>query len=230
MRYVERIIVVVLLGIVGVSLLFSRQDGKKQEGTVMKLPSPRLESPISLEMTLHGRRSVREFSRASLTLDQVSQLLWAAQGITSNDGFRTSPSAGALYPLEAYLVVGNVRNLSPGLYRYRPATHDLELKAGGDLRAALADASLGQEAVRDAAAVLVLTAVPERTKVKYGVRGERYVDFEVGHAAQNVLLQAVALDLGAVPVGAFDDAKVQQLLDLSKAEHPRYLIPLGHSL
>ena len=193
----------------------------------MKLPAPRYESGISVEKALHERRSVREYTKEPLTLDQVSQLLWSAQGITHPDGLRTSPSAGALYPLEAYLVAGDVRGISPGLYHYRPATHDLEPRSEHDLREALSRAALQQEAVRDAGGVLVLTVVHERITGKYGQRGERYADFEIGHAAQNVLLQAVALGLGAVPVGAFDDASVQKILGLPASEHPRYLIPIG---
>jgi SagB-type dehydrogenase family enzyme len=217
-----------VLGTVAVSIVFCQQESQKPEGTAMKLPAPRLESPVSLEKALHDRRSLREFSQDPLMLDQVSQLLWSAQGITHPDGFRAAPSAGALYPLEVYLVAGNVRNLSAGLYHYRPATHDLERSAGGDFREALSQSALGQESVRGAAAVLVLTAVYERTTGKYGERGERYVNFEIGHAAQNILLQAVALGLGGVPVGSFDDASVQQLLSLPHEEHPRYLIPIGN--
>jgi SagB-type dehydrogenase family enzyme len=193
----------------------------------MKLPAPRYESGTSVEKALQERRSVRVYRNEPLTLDQVAQLLWSAQGITHPDGLRTSPSAGALYPLEAYVVAGNVRGLPPGLYHYRPAAHDLERRSENDLRVALCRAASQQEAVRDAGGVLILTVVHERITGKYGERGERYADFEIGHAAQNVLLQAVALGLGAVLVGAFDDASVQKLLDLPEAEHPRYLIPIG---
>jgi SagB-type dehydrogenase family enzyme len=193
----------------------------------MKLPSPQYDGGTSVEKALRERRSVREFSRDSLTLEQVSQLLWAAQGATHGDGYRTCPSAGALYPLELYIVSGSVRNLPPGLYHYRPLTHDVERTVEGDLRGELSKAAMGQEAVRNAAAVLVLTAVSGRTTAKYGRRGERYVDFEVGHAAQNILLQAAALDLGAVPVGAFQDSTCKSVLNLPASEEPKYLLPVG---
>jgi len=222
--FVAQLLLVLVLFDEGSSQISKRQA----EEPAMKLPAPRYESGISVEKALHERRSVREYTKEPLTLDQVSQLLWSAQGITHPDGLRTSPSAGALYPLEAYLVAGNVRGLSPGLYHYRPATHDLERWSENDLREGLFRAASQQEAVRDAGAVLVLTVIHERITGKYGERGERYADFEIGHAAQNVLLQAVALGLGAVPVGAFNDASVQKLLGLPEAEFPRYLIPVGN--
>jgi len=193
----------------------------------IELPLPRKDAGVSIEQALLKRRSTREFRPGALTLPEVSQLLWAAQGITSLEGFRTAPSAGALYPLELFLVVGVVESLSAGVYRYVPRDHRLELVAKGDLRAPLSSAALGQECVKAGAAVLVFAAVYERTKVKYGERGIRYVHMEVGHAAQNVALQAAAMDLGAVTVGAFDDAAVGKLLSMEKSEHPLYLLPLG---
>ena len=194
---------------------------------IISLPVPRLNSAISLEHALHERRSVREFGKDALTQDEVSQLLWAAQGITSPDGLRAAPSAGALYPLELYLVAGTVSGLDPGVYKYAPAGHLLMKTISGDQRRKLAAAAHGQDAVADAAVVLVFTAVERRTTRKYGSRGVRYMHIEVGHASQNVFLQATALGLGAVVVGAFEDDAVAELLHLPAGEAPLYLMPLG---
>lgn len=191
------------------------------------LPAPRLDGGVSLEHALAERRSVREFERGALTLAQVAQLLWAAQGVTHRDGARTAPSAGALYPLELYLAAGEVRDLAAGLYRYVPGKHQLEPVVAVDLRPGLCAAALEQECVAKGAVVFVFTAVERRTTRKYGPRGVRYVHIEVGHAAQNLVLQATALGLGSVTVGAFDDAAVARLLDLPRGETPLYLVPVG---
>lgn len=193
----------------------------------MDLPAPRKDSAYSLERSLSERRSVREFSEAALTLVEVSQLLWAAQGVTGTGGLRTAPSAGALYPLAVYLVVGNVRDMAAGVYKYEPLKHQLAQIATQDEREHLASAASDQEWVAGGAVVLVLTGVERRTTGKYGERGVRYVHMEAGHAAQNVLLQAVALGLGGAVVGAFDDERVRKVLSLPKGEQPLYLVPLG---
>lgn len=193
----------------------------------ISLPAPRLDSHFSVERALHERRSVREFRKAAVTQPEISQLLWAGQGVTSRDGLRTAPSAGALYPLELYLVAGNVQNLDPGIYQYVPAGHKLIRMASGDRRRELAAAALGQDCVANAAAVLVFIAVERRTTRKYGSRGMRYIHIEVGHAAQNVFLEAAALGLGAAVVGAFDDEKTGELLSLPEGEAPLYLMPIG---
>lgn len=198
-----------------------------RSGGMISLPSPRQDSDFSIERALRERRSVREFGKTTLTQDEVSQLLWAAQGITSRDGMRTAPSAGALYPLELYLVAGMVRDLDPGVYKYMSGGHKLVKIIAGDQRHKLASAAHGQDCVADAAAVLVVTAVEQRTTGKYGSRGGRYVHIETGHAAQNVFLQAAALGLGAVVVGAFEDDRVGELLHLPEGEAPLYLMSLG---
>ena len=194
---------------------------------VVALPSPRLDSGFAVEHALAERRSVREFGSRALALGELAQLLWAAQGITHRDGLRTAPSAGALYPLELYVVAGNVRDLVPGVYQYLPGRHVLKQLAAGDVRGQLCAAALAHECVAAGAAVVVFTAVERRTTRKYGERGVRYVHIEVGHAAQNLALQAAALGLGSVTVGAFDDAAVARLLKLPKGEAPLYLMPVG---
>jgi SagB-type dehydrogenase family enzyme len=186
------------------------------------LSKPRLKGELSLEETLAQRRSVRSFAEEDLTLEEISQLLWAAQGTTSAWGGRTAPSAGALYPLEVYVATAN------GLYRYVPHGHKVIIESQDDLRLKLWEVALEQDAIREAPAVFVITAVTERTAGKYGDRAERYVKLEAGHACQNILLQAVALDLGAVPIGAFYDDQVQAVLSLPPDHEPLYLIPVGH--
>jgi len=199
------------------------------EGETIKLPEPVFDSGVSLEQSLRERRSVRDYSGQPLTLGELSQLLWAAQGITSPAGARTAPSAGALYPLEVYVVVGDVRELSPGVYHYIPEGHELSQTLDGDRRDDLAHAALGQDWVAEAAAVFLLAAVYERTTDKYGDRGIRYVHLEAGHAAQNLCLEAVALGLGAVTVGAFDDGQVASIVGLPEDEKPLYIIPAGRA-
>lgn len=193
----------------------------------IKLPEPQFSSDISLEESLQGRRSVREYSGDALSLAEVSHLLWAGQGITSEAGGRTAPSAGGLYPLELYLVAGSVDGLSPGVYRYKPQSHELTAVKQQDVRKELAEAAVSQEWVEKGAVVVAITAIYERTTVKYGDRGIRYVHLEAGHAAQNICLEAAALDLGAVTVGAFFDDRVRDILGASSDETPLYLIPVG---
>jgi len=195
--------------------------------TEVKLPEPRHDSGVSIEETLLKRRSVRDYTGEPLTLQEVSQLLWAAQGTTDPRGFRTAPSAGATYPLKAYLVVGDVENLAEGVYRYESAEHKLVKVLDGDWRAQLAGAALGQSPVKEGAVSIVFTAIYERTTPRYGDRGIRYVHIEVGHAAQNVYLQAVALGLGTVVIGAFRDDQVGEILKLPQNEQPLYIMPVG---
>ena len=186
------------------------------------LPPPRTDGPRSLERSLAERRSVRAFTADTLDLGTTGQLLWAAQGITGASESRTAPSAGALFPLEIYALT------AAGIAHYEPATHSLLRTQAGDVRPELAAAAHDQECVRDAPLVIVVTAVYARLAVKYGEsRGPRYVHLEAGHAAQNVLLQAVALGLGAVPVGAFDDRRAQSILRLPADHEPLYLLCVG---
>jgi SagB-type dehydrogenase family enzyme len=176
---------------------------------------------MSVEEALRRRRSVREFDGTSLTDAQLGQLLWSAQGI-SGDGLRTAPSAGALYPLEVYVATAS------GLGHYEPVAHRLTLRADRDLRADMRRAALDQAPIGEAPAVFVIAAVFERTERKYGrERSARYVAMEAGHAAENLLLEAVALGLGGVPVGAFDDERLASVLGLPAGERPLYLIPVG---
>ncbi|CCF82559.1 conserved exported hypothetical protein [Nitrolancea hollandica Lb] len=191
-------------------------------GEQVTLPPPSQNGGMSLTEALARRRSVRAFSAQPLTDQQLSQLLWAVQGITDGEGHRTAPSAGALYPLEVYLATAT------GVYHYEPHARQLSRLLGRDTRAALYQAALRQEAIREAPVVFVITAVYARTEERYGVeRGTRYIHLEAGHAAQNVLLQATALGLGAVPIGSFSDSEIQTALTLPEDRAPLYLIPVG---
>ena len=191
------------------------------------LPDPVKDGTFSVEAALQARRSVRSYADQPLALKDVGQLLWAAQGTTSEHGFRTAPSAGALYPLELFIVVGNVIDLSAGVYRYLPHTHTLQRTAQGDLRDELSRAALSQRSLARAPMVIVISAVYERTTVKYHDRGMRYVLMEAGHAAQNIYLQSVPLEIGTVVIGAFRDQRVQSILKCQPNERPLYLMPIG---
>jgi SagB-type dehydrogenase family enzyme len=194
------------------------------ENMIIKLPAPATDSSFSVERAINERMSIRTYKDTPLTLKEVSQLLWAGQGIVAS-GRRASPSAGATYPLEIFLAAGKVDGLKPGLYRYKNKEHSLELVKEGDLRPALSTAALGQDTVLKAPATIVVTAVFERTRARYGARTERYVHMEAGHVGENIMLQATALGLGTVPVGAFNDGEVKKLLGIEEA--PLYLFPVG---
>jgi SagB-type dehydrogenase family enzyme len=206
--------------IVTMTVLNTRAAGQ----AVTPLPHPRERGTMSLEETLARRRSVRDLTSTGITSAELGQLCWAAQGVTASSGLRTAPSAGALYPLELYVVTAD------GVLHYRPGSHGTAPQRAGDLRKALQQAAGGQAAIGQAPVVFVLVAVYERTAVKYGEgRARRYAQLEAGHAAQNLLLQTVALGLGAVPIGAFDDRQVQAVLGLPAEQEPLYLIPVGHA-
>ena len=214
-----RILSVVLVGVIlvlGVQLV---------EAADVKLPEARRSSDTSVEGALGDRRSVRSYQDESLTLDELGQILWAAQGITSAWGGRTAPSAGALYPLEVFAVVGDVAGVPPGVYHYVPREHGIDLHLEGDWRFELAVAAQGQLWMADAPMMLVVAADFDRTARRYGARAERYVYIEVGHVCQNVYLQAGALELGTVIVGAFADEAVRICLDI--AEDPLAIMPVG---
>lgn len=196
---------------------------------MIKLPEPIFDSKVSVEAALRARKSIRSYQGEDLTLAEVSQLLWAAQGITRKNGMRTAPSAGALYPLEVYLVVGQIEQLPVGIYKYRIQRHELVQISDEEKRQDLAAAGYGQSCIERGAINIVIAAVYKRTASKYGVRAERYVHMEVGHAAQNIYLQAIALELGTVVVGAFDDSRVKKTLLMDADEFPLYIMPVGRA-
>ena len=197
----------------------------------MELPQPRLEGDVSLEKAVKKRRTVRSFARDPLGLEQLSQLLWAAQGITEDKGFkRAAPSGGALYPMDIYAVVGEggVQSLQAGVYHYEPGGHAVVRLTDEDLRAAPASAALGQMWMAGAPLNLVITAEYVRICGKYGDRGIRYAVMEAGHVAQNIFLQAEAYGLGAGIVGAFRDHEVAEVLKLPRSHEPLLIIPVGY--
>lgn len=192
---------------------------------IINLPQPDFKGKISVEEALKIRRSVRSYKNVPLTLKELSQILWATDGKTADWGGRTAPSAGATYPLEIYVAVGNVEGLKPGLYYYEIDTHSLKLVKEGDLRSQLSSAALNQSSVKTAPIVIIISGIFERTTGRYGKRGERYVYMEVGHCGQNIHLQAEALGLGTVMIGAFDDERVKKVLGIK--EDVFYLCPVG---
>ncbi len=201
-----------------------------REGASVPLPQPRMKSGMSIEEAIQSRRSVRTFRNEALTLADVSQILWAAQGVTGTQGereYRAAPSAGALFGLETYLVAAGVEGLEPGVYRYQTKGHELVLLRKGDIRRELSASALGQASVREAAVTIVFAGVYARVAKRYGERARRYTIMEAGHASQNVYLQAEALGLGTVAVGAFSDEDMKRILNLPENEDPLYLMPIG---
>jgi len=198
---------------------------KENQKKLEKLPEPRKKGALSLEECIQKRRSKRSFDSKELTREEISQLLWSLQGITDKTrGFRAAPSAGALYPLEIYAVK------SEGFYHYTPHDHTLKRLSKKDLREPLTKAALGQRYIAQAPFTIVICAVYERICSRYGERGVMYTHIETGHAAQNLLLQAVALNLGSVPIGAFREAEVTKALSLPEAHKPVYILPVGQPL
>lgn len=192
-------------------------------GDVINLPAPKSRGKVTVEEAVQGRRSYREFHPNELNQEQISQLLWSGQGITDNDfDLRAAPSAGALFPLQLLL------SKKDGLYRYVPQGHKLLKMSGEDKRPSLVRAALGQKFLGDAPCVVVITALFDKSRSKYGMRGDRYAFMEAGHAAENICLQAVALGLGSVVVGSFWDNAIAAALELPAGETPVYMIPVGY--
>ncbi len=224
----SKIAAIIVIGLAGI--LMTGQKGAAMDtsaGETIKLPEPEYDSATSIEHAFLNRRSERSYAERPLALGEISQLLWAAQGITGRHGFRTAPSAGALYPLEVFLAAGEVQGLDSGIYKYIPEVHALKQKVAGDKREKLWAEGLRQPAIKRAPAVFVFTAVFERTMKKYGPRGRQYALMEAGHAAQNLCLQTVGMDMAAVPIGAFDETGVVNVLELDRDTTPLYLLPVG---
>lgn len=193
------------------------------------LPKVRKKSDVSLELAIQGRRSIRSYKDSALNLGQLSQLLWSAQGVTKR-GYRAIPSAGATYPLELFIVLAQngVEGLPEGVYHYHSESHSLSLIINGDFRNHLCSACLWQEFIKEAPSSIVIVADYSRTTRRYGSRGKRYVLMEAGHAGQNISLQAVAMGLATVMVGAFRDEEVSNVIKLSSNYEPLYVIPVGY--
>ena len=193
----------------------------------MKLQEPRFKGTISVEEAIRHRRTVRSFKSKSLSLDQLSQLLWSAYGMT--EGFRrTVPSAGALYPMDVYVVLGAVEDMDKGVYHYIPEAHEISLISKGDFREEIAKASLSQMWMAEAPISFIITVEYQRITIKYGERGIRYAIMEAGHIAQNLFLQSEALGLGAGIVGAFHDEKIIKITGIPQSHSPLLIMPVGH--
>lgn len=199
-------------------------QAQTKAGERIALPAAAREGGMPLQEALAKRRSIRDFVDKPIGDRELGQLLWAAQGANRPDGHRTAPSANALYPLELYVATAK------GFFHYDPREHQLERRAEGDLRPAIAKAARGQKHVPVSTALFVFTAVFERMEKRYAQqpqRGSNFVYVEAGHAAQNLLLQVVALNLGAVPMGGFDEGQLQEALSLPKDHKPIYMVAVG---
>ena len=198
--------------------------------TAIYLPPPSQKGSMTLEEAVARRRSIRDFTSESISQLQLSQILWSAQGITDISWkSRAVPSAGATYPLEIFIVCGRncVEDIDDGIYHYDVAHHSLTLHYKGDVRLELARAALDQEFIYEAPVDIAICALYERTARRYGARAERYIHMEIGHAGQNIYLQATALGLATVAIGAFHDEQVIKVLRLDKQYKPLYIMPVG---
>ena len=194
----------------------------------IKLLEPEASGKSRIEELIAKRRSIRQYKDKKISESIISRLLWAAQGISSREGLRTSPSAGALYPLEIHVVTGGNEELEPGVYRYVPEDHILVREISGDIREKLSRAALSQTMIKNATVSIVISAVYARITSEYGNRGFRYTHMEAGHAAQNIYLLGVELGIGTCAVGAFEDEEVKSVLKLPVNEEPLYILPLGY--
>ena len=197
----------------------------------ISLPKPSFDGKVSVEKAIKERRTIRDFKERTLSLDHLSQLLWAAQGITDPAiGRRAAPSGGALYPLDIYVLVGEngVERMEAGVYHYLPKEHSISLISKGDRRKEIASASLWQMWMAKAPVIFIITAEYQRITGKYGERGIRYALIEVGHVGQNLFLQAEALGLGAGIVGAFNDSEVSKVAGLPPKHEPLLIMPVGY--
>ena len=226
----KRLLVVPTLGLV-ILILFLTSDTMAAE---IALPSPSYKGTISVEEALKARRTHRSFQSRPLTLKQFSQILWGAYGVTAQkygSFLKTAPSAGALYPLDIYGVVGQggVETLAPGVYHFRPENHTVELVKQGDLRAEVARHALQQMWLAKAPLILVITGEYNRSSLKYGRRGVTYTHIEAGHVGQNIFLQAEAIGLKAGIVGAFNNQQIIRAMGLSTSHDPLLIMPVGYS-
>jgi len=199
-----------------------------QPGNRVALAVPEAGEAGTLSGALNRRRSVREYQDRPLSLEQVSRLLWAAQGVTGVGGLRTAPSAGAIYPLKAYLIASQVSGLTPGIYRFEPDTNELAFVEKGDRRRLLFQAAMGQECVRMSPAAVLLVSYDKRMQSEFGDHAEKLIMLECGHAAQNFLLEAVSLGLGGIGLAKFDADAIRTAVAFRTDEEPQYLLLAGH--
>lgn len=215
------LLLILLLGLLG---YFFKP---RQTLHVVQLPLPRYDSPVSVEKALRLRQSTRLFEKSSVSIQELSQLLWSAQGIGNRHGYRTSPSAGALFPIELYVLVRRGEGVYPGFYHYIPNKHHLEISTNSIDEEKLFMASYKQSWVKNAPILIVIASDTNRTAQKYHVKAFQYASMESGHVAQNMMLQSVSLGLGIVGVGAFDEQEIKQIFDIHTLD-VMYLICIGH--
>lgn len=234
-RYLVALVILVVLG--GVVLLITQRSLRLSEqntsharlnGETIALPVPNTEEGVSFEQVLSSRRSHRSFSAEAISFEDLSQILWAAQGISDDEQqLRTAPSAGGLYPTIIFVYAHNVKDFDQGIYAYEPSSHTLILLNEGDFSNEIYSAGLSQSAFSHSATTLLVAADYAITQERYGDRTERYVHMEAGHIGQNICLQATALDLGTVPIGAFEDERIQNIFLTGERYTPLYLFPIG---
>lgn len=200
---------------------------EQKPGVMITLPQPKTDGQVSLEKSMTLRRSIRSYKNEPVSLQELSQLLWAGQGFTNERGFRTAPSAGATFPIELFVMVNNVEGLKKGIYHYQIGEHKLKLIDEREVELDLARASLSQSMISDAGVVIIFTAIFERTTRRYGERGIRYVHNEIGHVSQNIHLQVAALNLGTVVIGAYRDEEVEAILNFGEEYRVLYMMPVG---
>ncbi len=223
MRHIYRTLVLTIL----VVLFFSNMAAAQAVGGVVDLPEvDRTEGGPFYDL-LFRRKSVRSFADEPMDMRQLSRLLFSGQGITRDNRFRTVPSGGAQYPIDIYVLVGDVEGLETGIYKYVPQGHRLERVNAEDRRRQMGTAALGQDWLADAPVVLVICAEYRRITGRYGERGERYAIIESGCTAQNISLMSVDLGLGTVLVGAFHDRSVAQLIEAPDGVEPLLIMPIG---
>lgn len=231
MKIIQLVVLICILGAIFFLIPNQPANNFQKVEEVIVLPAPETTGNLSVEEAINKRRSIRNFQEKPLTLKELSQLLWAAQGITDKkNNLRAVPSAGAIYPLEIYIVVGNnkVNGLKSGLYHYNPIKNELDYLMKGDMRYNLSYTAYGQESIKKAPITIIITGVYSRAQNRYGDRGIQYVHMEAGHTGQNLYLQAEALELGTVVIGSFSNEDVQTVLKLPNDLTPLYLVPVGH--
>jgi SagB-type dehydrogenase family enzyme len=245
MKYNSSLLLIILIVALVTAGCMNKNKPQEDKTPLMKndssrlsytLPSPVLGGTVSVEEALSKRRSHRYYVDEQISAEDISQILWAAYGITRpmpgypriNGGLRTAPSAGATYPLQVYVLIGKVKGIETGVYKYVPVGHRIIRVIDRDVKASLASAALGQEMIKIAPACLFYSADFSITTARYGDRGkERYVCMDLGHSAENVYLQAEALHLGTCAIGAFNDAEVRAVMQLPENEEPLYIMPIG---
>jgi SagB-type dehydrogenase family enzyme len=197
--------------------------------SMIRLPSEPASNGLSVEKAIANRRSQRDFTGETMSLAELSHLLYYSSGVTDKRlGLRAAPSAGATYPIEVYAIVNNVEGLARGIYHYLIESHELELLREGDFRNEMSQAALGERIFKQANVIFALSAIFQRTQLRYRERAQRYILFEAGHIAQNTYLLATSMKIGACAIGAFYDDEFNRLLGLDgKNESVLYIIALG---